>query len=261
MRHGMGLGSGITSDGGHRLLELYHHNISVCAQKVRLSLFEKGLVWKEHHIDLMKAEQVSPEYLAINPKGVVPTIVHDGHPVIESTVILEYLEEAFPEKPLRPADPLARAHMRVWAKIPDDGLHMACGTLSYAAAFADQVAAFHGRASLDARLAKLPDRARAARQAELFDNRLEAWFVPEHVRLYHKVLGDLGSGPVPPALARRGRLQPRRMRDPALCVAPGAAQPGRHVGRQAEPRGLARARQGEAELEARDGSLPTGRHA
>ena len=198
MRHGMGLGSGITSDGGHRLLELYHHNISVCAQKVRLSLFEKGLVWKEHHIDLMKAEQVSPEYLAINPKGVVPTIVHDGHPVIESTVILEYLEEAFPEKPLRPADPLARAHMRVWAKIPDDGLHMACGTLSYAAAFADQVAAFHGRASLDARLAKLPDRTRAARQAELFDNRLEAWFVPEHVRLYHKVLGDLEA-----ALSRR----------------------------------------------------------
>lgn len=173
------------------MLELYHHNISVCAQKVRLSLFEKGLAWKEHHIDLMKAEQVSPEYLAINPKGVVPTIVHDGHPVIESTVILEYLEEVFPEKPLRPADPLARAHMRVWAKIPDDGLHMACGTLSYAATFADQVQAFHGRATLVERLAKLPDPARAARQSELFEKRLDASFLPEHVKLYDKVLREM----------------------------------------------------------------------
>ena len=141
------------------MLELYHHNISVCAQKVRLSLYEKGLAWEERHVDLMRSEQISPAYLALNPKGVVPTIVHDGQPVIESTVILEYLEEAFPETPLRPVAPLDRARMRVWAKTPDDGLHAACGTVTYAAAFADQVLAFHGRKALDDRLAKLPDRA------------------------------------------------------------------------------------------------------
>ena len=81
------------------MLELYHHNISVCAQKVRLSFYEKGLRWEGRHVDLMTAEQVSPAYLALNPKGVVPTIVHDGNPVIESTIILEYLENAFPETP------------------------------------------------------------------------------------------------------------------------------------------------------------------
>ncbi len=173
------------------MLELYHHNISVCAQKVRLSLYEKGLAWEEHHVDLMRSEQISPAYLALNPKGVVPTIVHDGQPVIESTVILEYLEDAFPETPLRPGAPLDRARMRVWAKTPDDGLHAACGTVTYAVAFADQVLAFHGRKALDDRLAKLPDRARAARQSELFDRRLEASFVPEHVRLHDKVLGEM----------------------------------------------------------------------
>ena len=96
------------------MLELYHHNISVCAQKVRLALHEKGIDWEGHHIDLMKGEQTSPEYLAINPRGVTPTLVHDGNPVIESTIILEYLEDAFPELPLRPASALSRARMRVW---------------------------------------------------------------------------------------------------------------------------------------------------
>jgi len=139
----------------------------------------------------MTAEQVSPAYLALNPKGVVPTIVHDGNPVIESTIILEYLEDALPETPLRPDAPLDRAAMRIWTKMPDDGLHAACGTVSFAAAFAGQVLAFHGRAALDDRLAKLPDRARAARQTELFDKGLEASFVPEHVRLQDKILAEM----------------------------------------------------------------------
>ena len=173
------------------MLELYHHNISVCAQKVRLSLLEKGLAWESRHVDLMASEQVSPAYLALNPKGVVPTVVHDGQPVIESTVILEYLEDAFPETPLRPTAPLDRARMRVWTKTPDDGLHAACGTLSYAAIFSSQVLAYHGREALDARLAKLPDRARAARQAELFDKGLAASFVAQHARFHDKVLGEM----------------------------------------------------------------------
>lgn len=173
------------------MLELYHHNISVCAQKVRLALVEKDLAWESRHLNLMTAEQVSPAYLALNPKGVVPTLVHDGAPVIESTIILEYLEDAFPDTPLRPDDPLARAAMRVWTKTPDDGLHAACGTVSFAAAFAKQVLAFHGREALDERLAKLPDRARAARQTALFDQGLKAPFVADHARLQNKILGDM----------------------------------------------------------------------
>ena len=82
------------------MLELYHHNLSVCAQKVRLALAEKGLDWEDRHVDLMKSEHLTPDYLALNPKGVVPTLVHDGKPVIESTIILEFLEDAFPEPSL-----------------------------------------------------------------------------------------------------------------------------------------------------------------
>ncbi len=173
------------------MITLYNHYLSVCVQKVRLAMSEKGLDWEDRNIDLMRGEQVSPEYLRINPKGVVPAIVHDGQTVIELTIILEYLDDAFPDHPLRPAAPIERARMRVWTKIPDDGLHAACGTVSYAAAFGAQVVAVHGEAELEARLAKLPDRARAARQRELYEKGMDASFMPDHVRLHDKVLGEM----------------------------------------------------------------------
>lgn len=173
------------------MLILYNHNLSVCVQKVRLAMSEKGLDWEDRNVDLMRSEQVSPDYLKINPKGVVPALVHDGQPVIESTIILEYLDDAFVEHPLRPEAPIERARMRVWTKTPDDGLHAACGTVSYAAAFGAQVAAFHGKEALEARLAKLPDRARAARQRELYEKGMDASFLPDHVKLHDKVLGEM----------------------------------------------------------------------
>lgn len=173
------------------MLMLYHHNISVCAQKVRIALAEKQLHHEQRHINLMKAEQVTPDYLKINPKGVVPAIVHDGNPVIESTVIMEYLDDAFPERPLRPAAPLARAKMRVWAQVPDAALHAACGTVSYAAAFSRQVKAANSPEVLKERLAKLPDRARAWRQEQLLEKGVDAPFVADAVKLHDKVLADM----------------------------------------------------------------------
>lgn len=174
------------------MLVLYHHNISVCAQKVRLALAEKGLDYEARHVNLMRSEHLTPEYRAINPKAVVPTLVHDGHSVPESTIILEYLEDAFPDAPpLRPATPLVRARMRQWTKIPDDGLHAACGTVTYGAVFARQVLKFHGAEAFHRRIAELPDRARAARQTEMIDKGIEASFMPDHIRLHAKVLKEM----------------------------------------------------------------------
>ena len=116
-------------------LELYHSNWSICAQKVRLVVAEKNLDVVEHHVDLRAREQQTAEYLKLNPKGYVPTLVHDGRPVIESALICEYLEEVFPNPPLSPVDPVDRAYMRTWTRRPDDGLHRACATVTNAIAF------------------------------------------------------------------------------------------------------------------------------
>jgi len=108
------------------MLELYHYDRSTAAQKVRIALAEKGLAWTSRTLDTSVGvrEHLQPDYLKLNPRGVVPTLVHDGRPICESQVILEYLEDAFPEHPLRPADPVERSHMRLWTKMIDEGLHV-----------------------------------------------------------------------------------------------------------------------------------------
>src|SRR5258708_16387639 len=95
-------------------LVLYHAAHSTCSQKVRMVMQEKALKFDEVRIDLGRKEQLKPDYLAINPNGVVPTLVDDGVPIIESSVICEYLDEKYPENPLVPSDIVERARMRAW---------------------------------------------------------------------------------------------------------------------------------------------------
>jgi len=101
-------------------LALYHAWISSASRRVRFVLEEKQIAYQSILVDLLAFEQHSPEYVAVNPNGLVPTLVHHGTSVIESSVICEYLDEVFPDTPLRPANPHARAHMRVWAKWTDE---------------------------------------------------------------------------------------------------------------------------------------------
>ena len=117
-------------------LILYHHNSSVCAAKIRVALAEKALDFESRLLRL-DGDQFHPEYLALNPNAVVPTLVHRGRAVIESNIILEYLEDAFPTPPLRPADPHSRAGARQWmAKLDGDGgIHHAASVATYAIAY------------------------------------------------------------------------------------------------------------------------------
>ena len=114
------------------MLELYHHGSSVCAAKVRFALAEKGLEWQSQYIDILKGDQFDPAYVRLNAKAVVPTLIHDGHPIVESTVICEYIDEVFPSPPLKPTDPLQRAEMRLWTKAVDELLHPMCGEITFA---------------------------------------------------------------------------------------------------------------------------------
>ncbi len=100
------------------MLELYHAHISTCSQKVRLCLAEKGLDWTSHPIEFATGDHLKPAYLALNPNGVVPTLVHDGRPVIDSSVICEYLEEIAPDEgsALMPRDAYGRARVRAWLR-------------------------------------------------------------------------------------------------------------------------------------------------
>ena len=95
---------------------LHHGWRSSASRRVRLCLEEKGLAYEGHVVDMAKMEHHSPEYLKINPLGVIPTLIHDGKPLHESGTICEYLDESFPDPPLRPNDPYERGQMRNWIR-------------------------------------------------------------------------------------------------------------------------------------------------
>lgn len=100
---------------------LYNAPQSTCSQRVRFLLNAKGIAFEEHKLDLFSGDQLKPEYLKINPNGVVPALVHDGRSVIDSSVIMEYLDEVRPEpRCFQPADAYERGRMRSLIRYIDE---------------------------------------------------------------------------------------------------------------------------------------------
>ena len=92
--------------------KLYNAPQSTCSQRVRFVFNTKGLPFDEVKLNLLAGDQLKPDYLKLNPNGVVPTLDHDGQIVIDSSAIIEYLDEVAPAASFTPEDPIARAHMR-----------------------------------------------------------------------------------------------------------------------------------------------------
>ena len=145
------------------MLELYHHGSSACAAKVRFALEEKQLEWAGHYVDILAGEQFSDEFTAINPKAVVPVLVHDGFVVPESTVICEYIDEVFPQCAIYPQSPQLRAQARLWAKAVDEELHPACSALTYIVSHRHTILR-NGSGNFEDFLAKGRNEGRAARE-------------------------------------------------------------------------------------------------
>ena len=168
------------------MLELYHSVNSVCAQKVRIVLAEKNLEYQEHLMTL-RGDQFDPEYMKLNPNAVVPTLVHDGRPVIESSVILYYLDEAFPEPSLMPRDPHQRAAVRLYNKLIDEYVHNSCTILTFATAFRPWFAGLSGE-QIEARLAKSPSRQRTEYKRDVALNGLQSKFARQALEYHLKLL-------------------------------------------------------------------------
>lgn len=83
-------------------VHLFHFATSNCSQRVRFVLEEKGVDWVSHHVDLIKCENATPEFIAINPKGVVPILIHDGQTIVESNDIIRYVDQNFDGPVLSP---------------------------------------------------------------------------------------------------------------------------------------------------------------
>jgi glutathione S-transferase len=168
------------------LIELFHSVNSVCAQKVRVALAEKGLEYRDRLMTL-RGDQFDPQYMKLNPNAVVPTLIHDGKPVIESSVILYYIDEAFPTPPLMPRDPLERAKVRLVNKLVDEYVHNSCTILTFATAFRPWFAGLTGE-QIEQRLAKSPSKKRTEYKRDVALNGLDSKFAREALEYHEKLL-------------------------------------------------------------------------
>ena len=179
------------------MLELYHSINSVCAQKARIALEEKGQKAIDH-IMTLRGDQYEPAYLKLNPSGVVPTLVHDGVPITESALILYYIDDAFPEPPLMPKAPLARHRVRMYNKLIDEYMHNSCTILTFATAFRPAFLKMTPEA-WQAEINKTPLKRRAEYKRSVIEHGLNSEFVAEALAHHRKLLSwmadSLKSGP------------------------------------------------------------------
>ena len=179
------------------MLELYHNINSVCAQKVRIALYEKDQEVKEHLLTL-QGDQNDPAYMKLNPNGLVPTLVHDGNVVTESSLILYYIDEAFPEPALMPKVPVARHRTRLYNKLIDEYVHNACTILTFATAFRPRFLKME-REDWLAEINKAPLKRRAEYKRSVIEHGLDSEFVVDAVHQHQKLISwmayDLKRGP------------------------------------------------------------------
>jgi len=106
-------------------IHLYHFWMSSCSQRVRIVLAEKNLQWVDHVVDISPQglQHATDEYQSIHPEGLVPALVHEGRVIIESIDIIDYLDEEFPDPPLRSGSEAGRREMSEWMRRASGAQH------------------------------------------------------------------------------------------------------------------------------------------
>ena len=171
-------------------MKLYKAGNSICTQKVFITLDEKGLDYDTHNINLFNNEQFDPEYLKLNPKGVVPTLVDDDRIIVESTLICEYLDDICPEPSLVPDDAYGKARMRVWSKYVDEGIFEATREISFSAMFREKMKSMPDEKRRQ-RFKSAGDASRGARFKSTFEEGTESPYVFQAIANFEKMFKNL----------------------------------------------------------------------
>lgn len=172
------------------MLTLYHYPTSPCAAKVRCVLAEKGLEWESRVVDIIEKDNLKPDYLRLHPKGLVPTLVDDDKVVIESTVVMEYLDTAYATDSLKPADAYAQTRMRKWTKWVDEVQHPNWPGLAWLILIRPGWLK-KSAAEIDALLAKLIDPVRRERQKRMLGQGFAAPEFMASMRTFDTALADM----------------------------------------------------------------------
>ena len=174
------------------MLTLFHNDMSVCAQKVRMVLDHKKVDWHSEHLNLRAGDQFKPQFLQLNPKAVVPVLQHNDSVISESNAIIEYLEEVFSQQPLMPESSVLRASVRNWLIRLDAGLHENVAVISFCMAFRFQLLErYPTQHEMDAFIDNIKDPARHAFMCDVLPNGMQSERLTQSLYAYNKLLGDM----------------------------------------------------------------------
>jgi glutathione S-transferase len=173
-------------------MKLYHNALSTCSQKVRLALAEKKLAYTSQMINLQNGEQFSPDYLKINPKALVPTLEDGGRIYMESSLINEYLDDAYPQPPLKSPDATDRFRMRTLIRKIDETQHPACSVITYAIGLRP-IMLQKSPDELQKLIDAVPDPVRREGRRAVMKDGLQAPVFQSALRIYMDVLGEAES--------------------------------------------------------------------
>ena len=172
------------------MLRLYHAPTSVCSQKVRLGLALIKLDYDSRVLDLQSGDQLAPEYLELNPDAVVPTLVDGDLVVVESSLILAYLDRVYNGSALMPQDTAGRARAEHWL-LRCIAIHAAINALSFATAMGPQIRAAKSDAEIDALAAQFPDPIMGAKRRDLILSGLASDYVGQALMHLRRMLADM----------------------------------------------------------------------
>jgi glutathione S-transferase len=173
-------------------LTLYHYDRSTAAQRVRLALEEKAIAWQSVIVDTARGdvENLPDDYHRLNPKGLVPVIIHDGAAIPESLVILEYLEDAFGGAPLRPVSPAERARMRMWMRKIDESVHVASRVVGVCIVNR-HIYREKGEAKIQEYYGQMKDRVRKQNDLVNIEEGLDSPLLPDSVRTFRSLFEEM----------------------------------------------------------------------
>jgi len=174
------------------MLTLYHYDRSTAAQRVRLALEEKGIPWQSVIVDTARGdvENLPEDYHRLNPKGLVPVIIHEGVAIPESLVILEYLEDAFDDAPRRPQSPAARARMRLWMRKIDESVHVASRVVGVCIVNR-HIYREKGEAKIREYYGQMKDRVRKQNDLVNIEEGLDSPLLPDSVRTFRSLFEEM----------------------------------------------------------------------
>ncbi len=171
-------------------MKLYHAPTSVCSQKVRIGMAEMGLTYDSALLDLQKGDQFAPAYLALNPDAVVPTLVDGDALVVESSLIVEYLDRVYNEGRLMPRGGAGEIAARHWLlrTVP---IHASINAMSFSTALGQKFRGDKTPEKVRAMAARMPDPVMAMKRADLILNGLDSAFVGQALMYLARMLDDM----------------------------------------------------------------------